>query len=133
MASAVSDYTPIETSEKKIKRSSNDMVLQLKQSSDILKSISDKTNAIITAFALETHDGENEALRKLKSKDTDFIILNYANEIGSGFESSTNRVIIFSKQGAKKELKKNRKDRIAEKIIIYILEYLEQNKTVLNS
>ena len=132
MASAVSDYTPIETSEKKIKRLSNDMVLQLKQSSDILKSISDKTNAIITAFALETHDGENEALRKLKSKDTDFIILNYANEIGAGFESSTNRVIIFSKQGAKKELKKNRKDRIAEKIIIYILEYLEQNKTVLN-
>ena len=73
------------------------------------------------AFALETHDGEAEAQRKLVEKGADFIILNYANEKGAGFESSTNRVTIFSKDGAKIELNKDRKDRIAQKIIEYIL------------
>ena len=75
----------------------------------------------IIAFALETHDGEVEAQRKLVEKGADFIILNYANEKGAGFESSTNRVTIFSKSGNQIELKKDRKDRIAKKIIEYIL------------
>ena len=66
--------------------------------------------------------GEKEALRKLKDKKADYIILNYANEKGAGFESSTNRVLIFNKQGNKHELKKDLKDRIAEKIILHILE-----------
>ena len=57
----------------------------------------------------------------MKQKDIDFIVLNYANEEGSGFESSTNRITIFSKKGTKKELMKDRKDRIAEKIIKYLL------------
>ena len=56
-----------------------------------------------------------------KQKGVDFIILNYANEKGAGFESSTNRVTIFSKKGAKKELMKDHKNRIAEKIIKHIL------------
>ena len=41
----------------------------------------------MVAFALETHDGEAEAQRKLVEKGADFIILNYANEKGVGFES----------------------------------------------
>ena len=96
--------------------------LNLIPAPDILKSIKGKSNAIITAFALETHDGEKEALRKLKEKNADFIVLNYANEEGSGFDSSTNKVTIYNKNGNKLKLKKDRKDRIAEKIINHILE-----------
>jgi len=40
---------------------------------------------------------------------------------GAGFESSTNRVTIFSKNGHNIELKKDRKDRVAKKIIQYVL------------
>ena len=97
------------------------MTLPLNPAPDILKSINGKTNAVIIAFALETHDGENEAQRKMKEKDTDFMALNYANEKGAGFDSFTNRVTIFSKNGGKIELKKDRKDRIAEKIIKHVL------------
>ena len=71
--------------------------------------------------ARETHNGVKEAKRKMKQKSADFIVLNYANEKNAGFDSSTNRVTIFSKNGKSIELKKDRKDRIAKKIIEYIL------------
>jgi phosphopantothenoylcysteine decarboxylase/phosphopantothenate--cysteine ligase len=93
-----------------------------------MNSIKGKTKAIITAFALETHDGENEAKRKMQEKETDFMVLNYANEKGAGFDSSTNRVTIFSKNGGKIELKKDRKDRIAQKIIDFVLQFSNQPK-----
>ena len=54
-------------------------------------------------------------------KNTDFIVLNYANEKGAGFDSNSNHVTIFNKNGTNKELKRDRKDRIAKKIIDYIL------------
>ena len=121
MAAAVADYIPTNTTEIKIKHSSDTLNLDLIPTPDILKSIQNKTSAVITAFALETHNGEKEAKRKMKQKDVDFIVLNYANEEGAGYESSTNRVAIFSKKGSKKELMKDRKDRIAEKIIKHVL------------
>ncbi len=121
MVAAVSDYSPADPSDKKIKRNSENKSIDLKPALDILKSIKGKTKGKVIAFALETHDGEAEAQRKLVEKGSDFIILNYANEKGAGFESSTNRVTIFSKSGDQIELKKDRKDRIAKKIIEHIL------------
>ena len=121
MAGAVADLRPTESSDRKIKRTDQNLKLDLKPTPDILKSFSGKTNAVIIAFALETHDGEKEAKQKLKEKNADFIVLNYANEKGAGFDSFTNRVIIFSKDGHSIEIKKDRKDRIAKKIIEYIL------------
>ena len=121
MVAAVSDYSPADPPDKKIKRNSENKSIDLKPALDILESIKGKTKGKVIAFALETHDGEAEAQRKLVEKGADFIILNYANEKGAGFESSTNRVTIFSKSGNQIELKKDRKDRIAKKIIEYIL------------
>ncbi len=121
MVAAVSDYSPADPSDKKIKRNSENKSIDLKPALDILESIKGKTKGKVIAFALETHDGEAEAQRKLVEKGSDFIILNYANEKGAGFESSTNRVTIFSKSGDQIELKKYRKDRIAKKIIEQIL------------
>jgi len=121
MVAAVADYSPVNPADKKIKRNSENKFIELKPALDILKSIKGKTKGKVIAFALETHDGESEAQRKLVEKGADFIVLNYANEEGAGFESSTNRVTIFSKSGNQIELKKDRKDRIAQKIIEYIL------------
>jgi len=121
MVAAVSDYSPADPPHKKIKRNSENKSIDLKPALDILKFIKGKTRGKVIAFALETHDGEAEAQRKLVEKGADFIILNYANEKGAGFESSTNRVTIFSKSGNQIELTKDRKDRIAKKIIEHIL------------
>jgi len=121
MVAAIADYSPVNPADQKIKRTSENKSIELKPALDILKSIKGKTKGKVIAFALETHDGESEAQRKLVEKGADFIVLNYANEEGAGFESSTNRVTIFSKSGNQIELKKDRKDRIAQKIIEYIL------------
>ena len=121
MAAAVSDYTPSRQFTSKMKRSKANLALDLEPAPDILKSIIHEKKPIKVAFALETDNGEKEALRKMKDKKTDFIILNYANEDGAGFDSNTNRVTIFNKNGQSFELKKDRKDRIAKKIIEYIL------------
>ena len=121
MSAAVADYSVKNINNYKIKRSKSNLSLDLIPAPDILKSINKYTEASIIAFALETHNGENEALRKLKDKSADFIVLNYANEEGAGFESDTNRVIVYSKNKKFVNLKKNRKDRIAKKIIDFIL------------
>jgi len=121
MAAAVADYIPANTTEKKIERRSDTLKLDLIAAPDILKSIQNQSSAVITAFALETHNGEEKAKRKMKQKNADYIVLNYANEKGAGFDSNTNHVTIFSKNGKNRELKKDRKDRIAKKIIEYIL------------
>ena len=133
MAAAVADYSPNYVSDKKIKRSTKNMQIDLKPAPDILKSIKKKNKALIIAFSLETHDGENEAVRKLQEKDADFMVLNYANEEGAGFESFTNRVLIFSKNGDRFELKKDRKDRIAKKIIRHILQSSGKRETIINT
>ena len=133
MVAAVSDYSPQAVADNKIKRSDKNWQLNLKPAPNILKSIKNKTKALITAFSLETQYGEEEARRKLKDKGVDFMVLNYANEEGAGFDSSTNRVIIFSKEGNRFEITKDRKDRIAEKIIAHILQLSKPAKTALNS
>ena len=121
MCAAVSDYSPAVFSEKKLKRDDSSSTLELSPAPDILKKISGSTDAKIIAFALETEDGDVEAKRKMTDKGADFIVLNYANEAGAGFETNTNRVTIFSKDGRTKELPLDRKDRIANQIFNFVL------------
>ena len=126
MAAAVADYQPVNPSNEKLKRKTAPSTLDLTPAPDILKTINSQTKATIIAFALETQNGTTEAKRKLNDKGADFVVLNYANEVGAGFESNTNRVQVFSKTGYKKELKKDRKDRIAKRIFDFIL--LDKNR-----
>ena len=126
MVAAVSDYQSATLSNEKLKRNKKTMMLELTPTPDILKTINSQTKATTIAFALETQTGTMEAKRKMTDKNADFIVLNYANEAGAGFESNTNRVQIFSKSGNKKELKKDRKDRIAKRIFDFIL--LDKNR-----
>ena len=69
----------------------------------------------------DINEEEINAKEKLNNKNLDYVALNYANEEGAGFNSNTNHIYLYSKSGEKKELKLERKDRIAKKIIKYIL------------
>jgi len=121
MCAAVVDYTPTKKYDKKIKRDKSSFVIDLKENPDIIKTISEKTNATIIVFALETNDGFINAKNKLKNKNADYVVLNYANKKGQGFNSNTNHVYIFDKNGIEIELRKDRKDRIAEKIVNLVI------------
>jgi len=121
MCAAVADYGPIKIEDNKIKKETKNLNLELKENPDIIKTISNKTDATIIAFALETDQGTLNAKNKLKNKNADFIVLNYANEKDAGFNSNTNHVYIYGKNGSEIELKKDRKDRIAYKIIDWVI------------
>ena len=77
MASAVADYSP-EYSESKIKKENDDLVLKLRKTEDILKSIPKKENKIYVGFAAESDNLIENAKSKLIKKQLDFVI---ANEI----------------------------------------------------
>ena len=121
MVAAVADYIIQNPKQHKIKRNENILNIQFDKAPDLIQEINNKTNATLIAFALETENGEKNAIEKMSKKNTDYIILNYANEPNAGFESNTNHVIIFSKNGSKKELKLDRKDRISAKILDFII------------
>jgi len=121
MCAAVSDYKPLDISKQKIKRNKESIHIKCQPNPDILKSIGENFNGKLIAFALETEDGEENAKQKMINKNADYIVLNYANEEGAGFNSNTNHVYIYNKSGKEIELKKDRKDRIAQRIIDWVM------------
>ena len=121
MVAAIADYRINKISDKKIKSSEQTLDIKLEKSPDILEIISKNSSAKIIGFALETNNGEKNALEKMKKKNLDYIVLNYANEDNAGFDSNTNHVYLYSKNGNKKEFKLDRKDRIAKLIIDNII------------
>ena len=123
MVAAIGDYQANHIENKKIKSDSKTLDIKLTKNPDILKNISKKSDAKIIGFALETDNGEKNAIKKMKDKNLDYVILNYANEENAGFDSNTNHVYLYSKNGFKKELKLDRKDRIAKLILNTIIDH----------
>lgn len=119
MAAAVADYTPAVQADKKIKKNSDELLITLKKTKDILKSLGQRksSNQVLVGFALETNDERENALEKLKSKNADMIILNSLNDPGSGFGTDTNKVTIFDKSGKEFNFETLGKNIVAKNII----------------
>lgn len=123
MAAAVADFTPAKKEDQKIKKT-DDLVLQLKKTKDILAGISlNKGKKIVVGFALETENETVNAKKKLKDKNLDFIVLNNPNEEGSGFNTDTNAVTIIDEKNTQK-LPLMSKENVAKNIIKKIQELL---------
>ncbi len=123
MAAAVADYKPVTLSKNKIKSNKQDLKIELEKTTDILKDIISKTNSTKIGFALETDDGINNAKMKMNKKGLDFILLNYANEKDAGFNSDTNHIYLFAKDGTEHEFPLDTKHRLSLSIIEYIIQY----------
>jgi phosphopantothenoylcysteine decarboxylase / phosphopantothenate---cysteine ligase len=123
MCAAVADYTPVAVAEQKIKKAESQFTLQLKRTEDILKHLGTlKTDKqILVGFALETNNEEANAIKKLQSKNADFIVLNSMRDAGAGFGHQTNKVTIFNKQGNKFVHNTKSKELIAHDILNTIL------------
>jgi phosphopantothenoylcysteine decarboxylase/phosphopantothenate--cysteine ligase len=67
-------------------------------------------------FALEAGEGVTRARQKLERKQLDLIVLNRAEEPGSGFEQETNRVALIT-AGEVQELEMMSKSEVAERIL----------------
>jgi len=126
MAAAVADYKPKRVSENKIKKTGQDLHLELETTKDILKSLGElKTkNQILIGFALETENMEQNALKKLKEKNLDFVVLNSPTEPGTGFGYDTNKITIIHKKGSKEEFSLRSKREVANDIFNAITSFL---------
>lgn len=114
-AAAVADYAPADPSDQKTKKSDDDLVLKLQRTPDVLKALGDqkKSGQILVGFALETDNGEANALGKLERKNLDWIVLNHANRNGSGFGKGSNEVTLLGVNGEKIEVTQRPKPAVA--------------------
>ena len=121
MCAAVSDYKVEDIANEKIKSAKSSISLDLHPTTDIIKSLAKNTQATIVAFALETSNGKKNALKKLKDKGADVIVLNHPSEDGCGIDSNFNKVSILSSDNNSYEISKNRKDRVAKQILKFVI------------
>lgn len=101
MAAAVADFTPLHTTESKIKKQDGLAAIELLPTADILAAMgkSKKEHQTLVGFALETDNEAANARKKLEAKNCDFLVLNSLRDPGAGFGHDTNRVRIFSRSG----------------------------------
>lgn len=100
MCAAVADYTPVETSDRKLQKSDGEMALTLKRTRDIAAALGAvKGGRLLVGFALETHDEQAHAEAKLNRKNLDFIVLNSLRDAGAGFRGDTNKVTFIDRAG----------------------------------
>lgn len=126
MAAAVADYTPLEVASEKIKKNDDVLSVSLKKTIDIAQTIgrAKRDNQIMIGFALETENEEENALKKLKKKNFDFIVLNSLKEEGAGFAHDTNKVTIIHKNGEKKAFSLKSKNDVARDIVNEVVHIL---------
>jgi phosphopantothenoylcysteine decarboxylase/phosphopantothenate--cysteine ligase len=125
MCAAVADYTIANASAIKIKKTEDEMRLELIKTKDILKTLGGlkKAGQLLVGFALETNDEEANAFKKLESKNADYIVLNSLRDTASGFGHDSNKITIFDRAGNKYHFDLKSKKEAAADIINILLNY----------
>ena len=97
-AAAVADFKPRLVGKQKIKKEVGIQSIELDNTQDILAQMGKlKQKQFLVGFALETEDEKNNAIKKIKSKNLDAIVLNSLNDSGAGFSSDSNKVTYIQK------------------------------------
>ena len=118
LSAAVADYRPKFPALSKIKKKNTTLTLELEKTEDILASLGEKKEKqILIGFALETENEVANAIKKLKSKNLDLIVLNSLNDDGAGFGGSTNKISIIDKDLNQKDYPLKSKSEVATDII----------------
>lgn len=131
MAAAVADYKPKNVATQKIKKEDlQSLSIELERTQDILAHVgkNKKDNQIVVGFALETNNEIENAEKKRKNKNADFIVLNSLNDKGAGFGYDTNKVTIINQNGIVTSLPLESKSEIAKKIVACILDNITVNE-----
>jgi phosphopantothenoylcysteine decarboxylase/phosphopantothenate--cysteine ligase len=118
LAAAVADYTPIEVATLKIKKKSATFSIDMKKTVDIAATLGQQKqkHQIMVGFALETNNPIEHALRKLQSKNLDFIVLNSLADPGAGFGHDTNKVTFIDAAGTQTAFDLQSKKQVAQDI-----------------
>jgi phosphopantothenoylcysteine decarboxylase/phosphopantothenate--cysteine ligase len=128
MVAAVADYAPLKTAETKLKRSGENLVLELRPNPDIAGSLGQlkRPDQLLAGFALETDEEEKNALGKLQKKNLDFIVLYSLRDKGSGFQHDTNKITIIDRKGTVTSFDLKSKKEVARDIVNKLIEMQNQ-------
>ena len=118
LSAAVADFTPEQKAESKIKREADDLVLRLRPTHDIAKTLGQRKRPgqRLVCFALETNDEEANARGKLERKNADFVVLNSTRIPGTTFNADDNQIAVVTREGVRSYPKKSKQE-VASDII----------------
>ena len=126
-SAAISDFKPIKTNNKKIKKESGLDSIELQPTLDILKELGKiKTSQFLVGFALETDNVIENAKSKLKSKNLDAIVVNKIGDFNP-ISSDYNQIDFINSNLEVTSFKKKLKIDVSNDIISQIIENV--NKT----
>lgn len=119
---AVADYRTRDVVPQKIKKTQDQMSLDLVKNPDILATIAEEfPEVFVVGFAAETQDIEKYARGKLDAKNLDMIACNDVSRTDIGFGSDDNAMTVFFKgKDAAVSLEKASKDIIANQLVSLI-------------
>lgn len=116
-SAAVADFHLAKVSDQKIKKTAARISLELDPTPDILAELGRKKgDRLLIGFAAETQNLQQEARRKLESKNCDMVVGNLVGGSETGFESEHNEVLLVTRTGETLPLAKASKRDIADQI-----------------
>ena len=118
-AAAVSDYTPVQVFDKKVKKQDGNLTIEFQRTQDILKYVGDNKHEgqKIIGFAAETNNLIEYAKEKIVKKNLDYIVANDISKKDIGFGSDDNEVYIIDRHDNIKKIDKSSKNNIAKAIV----------------
>ncbi|MDH5917161.1 bifunctional phosphopantothenoylcysteine decarboxylase/phosphopantothenate--cysteine ligase CoaBC [Vibrio splendidus] len=125
---AVADYRPETIADQKLKKvdGKDDMTIQMVKNPDIVASVASMSEGrpFTVGFAAETQDVEKYARGKLERKNLDMICANDVSVEGQGFNSSSNELHLYWKDGDK-SLPLDSKDTLGFQILDQIQQLID--------
>ena len=118
-AAAVSDYTPVQVFDKKVKKQEGHLTIEFERTQDILKYVGDnkQKHQKVIGFAAETNNLIEYAKEKIVKKNLDYIVANDISKKDIGFGSDDNEVYIIDRHDNIKKIDKSNKNNIAKAIV----------------
>ena len=127
MCAAVCDYKPAHYAPQKMKKERLPFFLPLVPTRDILASLTNAhRSCFIVGFAAETQELEANAARKLTEKNCDLLVANDVSRADIGIDSDDNELLIFFRNGDRKNLPRAKKTELARALLKIILDAREK-------
>ena len=124
---AVSDFTPVENFDKKVKRGNESWSIQLEPTRDIAGELGNRKSSkqLFVGFALETEKGVEYAKGKMQKKNMDLMVLNSLQDEGAGFGTDTNKVTMLDQTGKIERYELKPKIQVATDLVDRVINMIE--------
>ena len=127
-SAAISDFKPIKTNNRKIKKESGLDSIELQPTLDILKELGKiKTSQFLVGFALETDNVIENAKSKLKSKNLDAIVVNKIGDFNP-ISSDYNQIDFINSDLEITQFERKHKKDVSKDIMEIIYKNVKKNK-----